>query len=135
MRFLGWLRSLLATALSILRALGFATTKSKPDPMPVKLNAQMLEEMLSGSLSMAFPSASLTQLAAKNADGPVVTHTGSASVALDEGRLILQFLTPSALSFQQVYKILDVEPGELIPKHMMFRFEGTQASGDKWICD
>src|SRR6185369_16862970 len=61
---------------------------------------------------------------------------GTGHVNLDErGRLSLQFLTPKNLSVHEVFQILDVEPGELIPKSMMFRFEGVETKGRRGVCD
>jgi len=91
--------------------------------------------MLEGKLSIAFPNVTLTQLE-QHKGKPLEVHSGTGHVNLDErGRLSLQFLTPKNLSVHEVFQILDVEPGELIPKSMMFRFEGVETKGRRWVCD
>lgn len=95
----------------------------------------MLNEMLAGKLSMAFPNVTLTQLEQRKGQ-PLEVYTGTGHVSLDErGRLRLQFLTQTNLSIHQTFPILEVEPGELIPKSMMFRFEGVETDGRRWVCE
>jgi hypothetical protein len=95
----------------------------------------MLNDILSGKLSLAFPNVTITQLESRK-ERPLEVYSGTAQVNLDDkGQLRLQFLTQTNLSIDRVFPILEVEPGDLIPKSMMFRFEGMETDGRKWICE
>jgi len=95
----------------------------------------MLNEMLAGKLSLAFQNVTLTQLEQRKGN-PLDAYSGTAHVKLDEeDQLRLQFLTPKNLAIHKVFPILEVQPGELIPRSMIFRFEGMETDGRQWICE
>jgi hypothetical protein len=102
--------------------------------MAVNAFMPMLEERLAGQLSMEFPRATLRQIAAEQGKQPAV-YVGSALVTLDDdGRLILQFLTPTVLQLQEALAAANVPPGEPWPRSFVYEFEGVATDGRKWKC-